>query len=174
MTLMVILALIILASVVSLLFISKRSRIIGIIILSATFLSLGLFATYHINHQFKQFYDMAFNNVSHHVSRLEHQAISIPLPPKTIFSFRFSDAGATYLTKTKKNEIIDFYDNIAEPNSFRVVKEKDETILPFKYHKEAFVIIIKKGTNSQTMYLTVDYYSSYDYYTKKAASNGRL
>jgi len=86
--------------------------------------------------------DLSISGVSTHTA-----GGYLPLPPKTVFVSRFSSTGAQYITNTKEEGIIKYYNIISEDGSFESREKGEETILSFSYRQTHFNVTIIKTTH---------------------------
>ena len=111
---------------------------------------------YYAGSPFTRFLDMYINNETEHIVYESKQfgksipTYSIPLPPKTIFAYRYAYTDAAYITKTSVDDIIDFYSEIATSESIIVKDENDDKddikSITFDYYSDRIYIKIRRET----------------------------
>jgi|GEM_PF-1643295 len=152
-----IIALIVIVFAVAVLLIPHQFRkMISIILAVLLFVFIVILCLYMLNPPFKQFVNINFNKTSQHTYILSNQQYGIPLPASTTINYRFSETGASYITKSDLSEIISFYSNIASPNSFSNIADNKITHLSFLYEEREFKITIEQVEGKKNHYLTVD------------------
>ena len=77
------------------------------------------FVEYHMcnffvffNTPFRDSVNVQFNSSDSHRYTIDNNTYYLPLPSKTALKYRISDVSAVYITKSIKEEIIDFYRNV--------------------------------------------------------------
>ena len=102
--------------------------------------------------------DMLFRNyTTEHRYWRGSTAYYVPLPPKTVFAFRFSQTGSGYMTKTSIADVREFYERLAEPGADIAWKEDDNQIsLSFYYGKDNVLVTIRPDSNSKNSYVAID------------------
>ena len=90
----------------------KRQNLIVIltiiILLSITCVTFLFF----FNTPFRDSVNVQFNSSDSHRYTIDNNTYYLPLPSKTALKYRISDVSAVYITKSIKEEIIDFYRNV--------------------------------------------------------------
>lgn len=125
----------------------KRNKGIAFIF-TVGIIVVGIISGYLFYTPFRRNVDMLFNNKRYHEYRIQNIAYEIPLPPKTIFLYRSSDTQAKYMTKTDRDNIISFYNNLCKENANIDQASDTITILRFPYKNNNATIEIKKKSES--------------------------
>jgi hypothetical protein len=76
-------------------------------------------------------------------------------PPHTALPAVLSDKGAKYVSKTKTDEIVQFYQNIADLNSFIETTMNNIVKLSLSYNSHRFSISIS-NVSDKNYYFSVD------------------
>ncbi|MEG2669465.1 MAG: hypothetical protein RR957_03285 [Oscillospiraceae bacterium] len=93
---------------------------------------------------------MEFNSQTQHICRTKNEKVAIPLPPNTILEYRTSETMAKYESKSKKEDIICFYEKLVTPTGFSIIKKNDnlwEILLVYNDHELILTLNDKKENN---------------------------
>lgn len=124
-------------------FLLPHRKIFYFIVILLLLLVVLLFLSYFYNSSFRDFINVNFYKTSSHTYTTDNiHGGTIPLPPNTANKFRTSDTDATYITKTKVNDIISFYNDLADLGSFKQDLKFNE--IQFRYRNRHFKITIKE------------------------------
>ena len=131
------------------------AMIIGMIVIAFSW-------AYTMSIPFRQEVNMLFHSESQHVYRIEHAAYHIPLPPNTIFSYRTSSTAAMYFTRTSKDGIIKFFDDLSQ--SPIIILEPEDSLSGFSFHatlllyyeQQNFIVKIKPSLRQGRWEIYID------------------
>ena len=96
---------------------------------------------------------IATQSTEHEITMWVAPADTLPLPPYTVYCFRSSSVAVTYETETKIDDIIAFYKELAESNSFSVTEVKYRQQLNFIYKGYSMEITIGRSIDNANLYL---------------------
>lgn len=113
------------------------------------------FCLYATNISLRENIKMIFASEVYHDFRINNQVCQIKLPPHTALACRLSDKGAKYVSKTKTDEIVQFYQNIADLNSFIETTMNNIVKLSLSYNSHRFSISIS-NVSDKNYYFSVD------------------
>ena len=130
---------------------SRKKQTLIIIIIIIILLCISLYL-YFANLQFRLQVNMDLGIGS----RKTHFTL-LPLPPKTVYLYRFSLTGIRYMTNTKNEGIIEFYSKICDTDSFTYLEEDEMLTLVFYYQQTSFKVEIFEVDYWKRGIFNVDY-----------------
>lgn len=128
----------------------KNRKICYVIFISLLTVVLLFSGIYAFNTPFRKAVNMEFNSQTQHICRTKNEKVAIPLPPNTILEYRTSETMAKYESKSKKEDIICFYEKLVTPTGFSIIKKNDnlwEILLVYNDHELILTLNDKKENN---------------------------
>jgi c-di-AMP phosphodiesterase-like protein len=134
----------IIAIVIAFFFPPKAKKVAALFLLC----SVTVFMLYFFHMPFKYTVDIAINSTSSHLYNNASDTStggSMPLPPRTAFSYKWSLSAMEYATRTNEERIVELFSDLSDSDEdVDILHQENKTILSFYYNQEYFVVEINQ------------------------------
>lgn len=136
------------------LFFLKKKIIYLFIVISILLLTGILGFKYFTSSNFRIQYNMIFNQCKSHIV-LNSINKSLPLPPQTVFVYRFSETGVTYFTRKNSSEIMNYYQSILKGKGGLAYTTNSESY-EINYITDTYIVQVKQSDFPLGNYIIID------------------